>query len=211
MKELVTIQNRLNAPKGRTNDFGHYKYRSCEDILTAVKPLLKETECTITLSDEMVLVGNRIYVKATAMLTNGNGEKEITTAYAREEETKKGMDAAQVTGSASSYARKYALNGLLAIDDTKDADALNDGKQGTKPKPQAQANTTAVQANTSAAQAQGSGDLTPGELFEFYAKPAIIQATTKKELKKIYDDMTALSGYEPFMSALSARKKEVRQ
>lgn len=125
MKELVTIQQKLKAPKGQFNKFGSYKYRSCEDILESVKPILTETKCSLTLSDEMVPVGNRIYVKATATLTNEKGEKEIVTAFAREEETKKGMDGSQITGASSSYARKYALNGLFCIDDTKDSDATN--------------------------------------------------------------------------------------
>lgn len=129
MKELIEIQNRLKAPKGQYNNFGKYKYRSCEDILEALKPLLYENRCELTLSDEMVPVGNRIYVKATSTLKNEAGETVTTTAFAREEETKKGMDASQVTGAASSYARKYALNGMFCIDDTKDSDATNDGTQ----------------------------------------------------------------------------------
>lgn len=125
MKDLVTIQQKLKAPKGQFNKFGSYKYRSCEDILESVKPILTETKCSLTLSDEIVPVGNRIYVKATATLTNEKGEKEIVTAFAREEETKEGMDGSQITGASSSYARKYALNGLFCIDDTKDSDATN--------------------------------------------------------------------------------------
>ena len=132
MKELVKIQSELKAPKGQFNSFGKYKYRSCEDILEAVKPLLAKQNVTLTIADDIVLVGDRIYVKATATLTNSAGEKEVTTAYAREEEAKKGMDGSQVTGAASSYARKYALNGLFCIDDNKDADATNThGKEGT--------------------------------------------------------------------------------
>lgn len=121
---LNHIQTTLNAPKGQYNAFGKYKYRSCEDILAAVKPLLKDTGATLTISDEIVAVASRIYIKATATLRVGDDVAQ-TTAYAREEETKKGMDASQVTGAASSYARKYALNGLFCIDDTKDADSLN--------------------------------------------------------------------------------------
>lgn len=119
IKKLADIQKKLNAPKGQTNAFGGYKYRSCEDILMAVKPLL--SDLVVTVNDEMVLVGDRIYVKATATITDG--ETSISTsAFAREAISKKGMDDAQVTGSTSSYARKYALNGLLLIDDNKDAD-----------------------------------------------------------------------------------------
>ena len=123
-EKLIAVQRELNAPKTQHNSFGNYDYRSCEDILKAVKPLLVKQELLLTLSDTMVEVGGRIYVKATA--TVETGEEEISvTAFAREEEEKKGMDASQITGAASSYARKYALNGLFCIDDTKDADATN--------------------------------------------------------------------------------------
>lgn len=125
MKELVIIQGKLKAPKNQMNKFGGYRYRSAEDILEAVKPHLQENGCYLTISDEMIEVAGRVYVKATATLTNSEGAQVTTTALAREEESKKGMDASQITGSASSYARKYALNGLLCIDDTKDADATN--------------------------------------------------------------------------------------
>lgn len=121
MKELIKIQSELKAPKGQYNSFGKYKYRSAEDILEAVKPLLAKNNCHLTLTDEVVMVGDRYYVKATAILTNGE-DAISTTAYAREDLDKKGMDGSQITGTASSYARKYALNGLFCIDDTKDAD-----------------------------------------------------------------------------------------
>lgn len=122
--KLMEVQEKLKAPKGQENKFGGYKYRSCEDILEAVKPLLKKNGLALFISDEITEVGDRIYVKATATLSDG--ETSIsTTAYAREAESKKGMDESQVTGATSSYARKYALNGLFAIDDTKDADATN--------------------------------------------------------------------------------------
>lgn len=120
-KQLIAIQGKLKAPKGQKNTFGGYKYRSCEDILEAVKPHLAENEAQLTLSDDVVVVGERIYVKATATFSSKDGT-ETVTAWAREAETKKGMDDSQVTGSTSSYARKYALNGLFLIDDTKDAD-----------------------------------------------------------------------------------------
>lgn len=122
MKELINIQAGLKAPKDKRNTFGGYNYRSCESILEAVKPHLKDEGCTLTINDEIVQVGDRYYIKATATLRNSAGESVTATALAREEENKKGMDAAQVTGAASSYARKYALNGLFAIDDTKDPD-----------------------------------------------------------------------------------------
>ena len=118
---LQQIQSRLVAPKSQRNTFGNYNYRSCEDILNGLKPLLTELGGVVTLSDEMVEVGGRIYVKATALLDVG-GEVYEASAFAREPLARKGMDDAQVTGATSSYARKYALNGLFAIDDTKDAD-----------------------------------------------------------------------------------------
>jgi|TARA_R110000764_G_scaffold77402_3_gene154888 hypothetical protein len=127
-KKLQGIQSSLKAPKGQTNKFGGYRYRSAEDILTSVKPLLAEWACTLVITDEMVEVGGRVYVKSTAVIasTDDSSDSSIhVNAYAREAETKKGMDDAQITGSASSYARKYALNGLFAIDDTKDPDATN--------------------------------------------------------------------------------------
>ncbi|EAW1737015.1 recombinase [Salmonella enterica subsp. enterica] len=116
---LAEIQEHLNAPKNQYNSFGKYKYRSCEDILEGVKPLLKGL--FLSISDEVVLIGDRYYVKATATITDGENSHSAS-AIAREEENKKGMDAAQVTGATSSYARKYCLNGLFGIDDAKDAD-----------------------------------------------------------------------------------------
>lgn len=123
MKELIDIQTRLNAPKNQRNTFGNYNYRNCEDILTALKPLIKQLNCTVVVSDEIELIGDRFYIKATATIKNEKGETESATSYARECESKKGMDSAQLTGATSSYARKYALNGLFAIDDNKDADS----------------------------------------------------------------------------------------
>lgn len=122
MIELQKIQEELKAPKGQYNSFGKYKYRSCEDILEAVKPILAKYQCCLTLSDSVDQVGDRIYIKATATVKNPTGESETVTAFAREPDEKKGMDTSQITGTASSYARKYALNGLFCIDDTKDAD-----------------------------------------------------------------------------------------
>lgn len=123
---LRHIQEELKAPKSQYNKFGNYNYRSCEDIFNAVKPLLVKYECTLTVSDRILLIGDRFYIEATAQITNGK-EFVDNTAYAREEATKKGMDSSQVTGTASSYARKYALNGLFLIDDVKDSDYTNTG------------------------------------------------------------------------------------
>ena len=133
MKELIEIQSKLNAPKNMYNKFGGYAYRSAEGILEAVKPLLKEQGCTLTLTDEIILIGERYYVKATTTLTSSDGATVSVSALAREEESKKGMDGSQITGAASSYARKYALNGLFCIDDTKDADTMDNTDSGKKP------------------------------------------------------------------------------
>lgn len=130
-QKLSEIQNKLKAPKNQRNEFGGYNYRSCEDILEAVKPLLGDA--CLTVSDDIVLIGDRFYIKATAKLSLG-GETIENSAFAREPLAKKGMDEAQITGATSSYARKYALNGLFAIDDNKDADATN--THGKEPLPE---------------------------------------------------------------------------
>lgn len=135
MKRLLRIQQELKAPKKQFNAFAKYNYRSCEDILEALKPLLDKNKCVIVITDKVVPVLNRVYVEATATLYGSDG-KEIakTSAYAREEEQQKGKDASQITGSASSYARKYALNGLFGIDDTKDADTMDNRQTYSQPK-----------------------------------------------------------------------------
>lgn len=132
MLELMKIQGSLKAPKGQKNKFGNYNYRSCEDILEALKIPLKDNNCSLTISDKIILVGSRYYVEATATLKNSKGDSVIVTASAREAETKKGMDESQITGASSSYARKYALNGLFAIDDTADADSMDNKDSGQK-------------------------------------------------------------------------------
>lgn len=122
-RTLQAIQTELKAPKGQYNKFGNYKYRSCEDILEAVKPILAKHGANLILTDDIDMRGDRFYVRATAVLRVGEKVIGTSTAFAREPEDKKGMDASQITGTASSYARKYALNGLLLIDDTKDEDS----------------------------------------------------------------------------------------
>lgn len=140
-EKLMKVQSTLKAPKGQYNSFGKYNYRSCEDILEGVKPILAEVGATITLSDSIEVIGDRVYVKAIALFTNVDDGKFIeNVAYAREENEKKGMDGAQVTGASSSYARKYCLNGLLLIDDTKDADTdENQNERNAKAKKQVDA------------------------------------------------------------------------
>lgn len=134
-EKLQIIQSNLKAPKSQYNKFGGFAYRNCEDILEAAKPLLAEVKAVVTLADEIVLIGERFYIKATATLIDAESNEPYcnktihNTAYAREEESKKGMDGSQVTGASSSYARKYALNGLFAIDDNKDSDTTNTGEK----------------------------------------------------------------------------------
>lgn len=126
IEKLMNIQTELKVPKNQLNKFGGYKFRNCEDILEAVKPICAKQKCVVTVSDEVQHIGDRYYIIATASLHDTESDDIIrATANAREEETKKGMDASQISGSASSYARKYALNGLFAIDDTKDSDTTN--------------------------------------------------------------------------------------
>lgn len=162
MKELISIQSELKAPKGQFNTFGKYHYRSCEDILEAVKPLCKKYNVTLTITDDVIVVpvqekyaiqdknknvtgydesGARVYVKATAKIMNSEGQTESVSAFARESFNKAGMDSSQITGAASSYARKYALNGLFLIDDNKDSDNTNKEKHPeAKPKNKLPAN-----------------------------------------------------------------------
>lgn len=151
IEKIVAIQSELKAPKGQYNSFGKYNYRSCEDILEGVKPLLAKHGLVLTIQDSIDLIGDRFYVKATATITDGKQEIS-TSAYARESADKKGMDASQVTGATSSYARKYALNGLLAIDDTKDADTMDNSK-----KPQQQTQETVYNWQTLKARATQGG------------------------------------------------------
>lgn len=131
--KLIKVQNELKAPKSQFNTFGKYNYRSCEDILEALKPVLSNNGLTVYISDDVLMVSDRVYVRATVNLVDiDTGESIQATALAREEETKKGMDGSQITGTASSYARKYALNGMFCIDDTKDSDATNDHGKGNE-------------------------------------------------------------------------------
>lgn len=206
MKELIEIQNRLNAPKNRHNDFGKYNYRSAEDIMKEAKPLLKEFNCILLLSDDVKEVGStytyntknskngqssesayngtRVYLVSTATIINSNGEKVSTQGMAREEVAKAGMDAAQITGAASSYARKYALCGLFAIDDGVDVDA----------KPTQSQSVTQSQQEVQ-------------EYIRVYIVPEIEQAQSGTDLTAIYNRYTTLQAVPEFLSALSSRRK----
>lgn len=137
-EKLLSIQTELKAPKSQYNSFGKYNYRNCEDILEAVKPLCAKYKAVSVMGDEVIQIGERYYIKSTARLIDLESEGVVeNTAYAREEAEKKGMDGSQVTGASSSYARKYALNGLFAIDDTKDSDTTNNGQTAPKEAPKA--------------------------------------------------------------------------
>ena len=199
MKELIAIQSELKAPKSQFNKFGGYKYRKAEDILEAVKPLLAKQKCTLIITDDVVLIGNRIYVKATATIKNEKGECETTTGWAREEETKKGMDGSQITGASSSYARKYALNGLFAIDDNADSDTTNDGQQQ-----EAQQQT---QTQQPAAQQTASPQYHPSDLNEGLAY--LSRCVSKDNLLWVIQHYQPLCSNTQFMQAVSAKKKQL--
>ncbi|EBY9776299.1 recombinase [Salmonella enterica subsp. enterica serovar Kottbus] len=180
---LAEIQEHLNAPKNQYNSFGKYKYRSCEDILEGVKPLLKGL--FLSISDEIVLIGDRYYVKATATITDGENSHSAS-AIAREEENKKGMDAAQVTGATSSYARKYCLNGLFGIDDSKDADTDEHKQQQnaahakqTKSSPSSHAPEQVLKAFTEAAMQKNTVE----ELKQAFAKAWKMLEGTEEQAK----------------------------
>lgn len=205
MKELIAIQSELKAPKSQFNKFGGYKYRKAEDILEAVKPLLAKQKCTLTITDDVVLIGNRIYVKATATIKNEKGECETTTGWAREEETKKGMDGSQITGASSSYARKYALNGLFAIDDNADSDATND-VQHQAAQQQTQTQRPTAQA-AQAAQQPATPQYHTNDLNEGLAY--LSRCVNKDNLVWVVQTYKPLTASPQFMQAVSAKKKEL--
>lgn len=199
MKELIAIQSELKAPKIQFNKFGGYKYRKAEDILEAVKPLLAKQKCTLTITDDIVMVGNRIYVKSTATIKNEKGECETTTGWAREEENKKGMDGSQITGASSSYARKYALNGLFAIDDNADSDTTNDGQHQ-----EAQQQTQTQQPNT---QQPATPQYHPSDLNEGLGY--LSRCVSKDNLLWVIQHYQPLCSNAQFMQAVSAKKKQL--
>ncbi len=205
MKELIAIQSELKAPKSQFNKFGGYKYRKAEDILEAVKPLLAKQKCTLIITDDVVLIGNRIYVKATATIKNEKGECETTNGWAREEETKKGMDGSQITGASSSYARKYALNGLFAIDDNADSDATND-VQHQAAQQQTQAQHPTAQA-AQAAQKPATPQYHTNDLNEGLAY--LSRCVNKDNLVWVVQTYKPLTASPQFMQAVSAKKKEL--
>lgn len=199
--KLAQIQQVLVCNKGQWNKFGRYSYRSCEDILNAVKPHLKSLNMFLALSDELIQIGERYYIKATAKVVDcdDNDTFEVT-AYAREEETKKGMDGSQVTGAASSYARKYALNGLFGIDDVKDSDATNDhGKDNTAEKP--------LKAEKSAKTEKGN-NASPNQIKVVSGYPEATRAWILKQYKiGTLEELTAKDATE-IIKTVSAKAKE---
>lgn len=190
MQELVKIQTSLNAPKDKKNTFANYVYRSAESILEALKPHLKEHNCTVVLTDEIVLVGDRFYIKATATLTNGKGEQVSACGYAREAEIKKGNDDAQITGACSSYARKYALCGLFAIDDSRvDPDNDDNTQRGTdaNPSKRSRATAPATPAPATAAPAKAKPLVQDGnELWGKAIEYCVSKGATAESLRKFY-------------------------
>lgn len=177
MEALKKIQAELKAPKNQRNKFGNYNYRSAEDILEALKPLLTANDAELTISDDIISVGNRVYVKATCRFTDKDGTTEVT-AFAREPDSKKGLDEPQITGTASSYARKYALNGLFLIDDTKDADTNEYQQQTRNEPPPAETMITANQVNdiTNLVQQTGADSK---KILEYYHVQNIGQLTER--------------------------------
>lgn len=189
LEKLMNIQNELNAPKGQYNSFGKYNYRNCEDVLEAVKPLLLKYKCTLNISDEVVEIANRFYIKATVTIKDiESTDTECSISFAREEEAKKGMDGSQVTGASSSYARKYALNGLFAIDDNKDSDTTN-----THGKDKAPATTNLSEAQVKRAYALG---------YKVGFDKANVDKQVMNKFKKAMQDLTkeeydiVCNGYE---------------
>ena len=204
MKELIAIQSELKAPKSQFNKFGGYKYRKAEDILEAVKPLLAKQKCTLIITDDVVLIGNRIYVKATATIKNEKGECETTNGWAREKESKKGMDGSQITGASSSYARKYALNGLFAIDDNADSDTTNDGRRSIQGSSQQRTQTPRASRTT---QQSASPQYHPSDLNEGLAY--LSRCVSKDNLLWVIQHYQPLCSNAQFMQAVSAKKKQL--
>lgn len=196
--KLMNIQQKLIAPKNNYNSFGKYSYRSCEDILEAVKPLLAENKVVLTICDEIILVGERFYIKAIATLTDCESDETISNvAYAREEDKKSGMSESQITGSCSSYARKYALNGLFCIDDVKDADTRDNREKTTE--------TTTKKKTPTAADKKALNDLVAKckeDNVSIEKICEVYKVATKEELTKAYID-NALNNWDKVKSRCS--------
>ena len=193
-EKLLKAQVELKAPKGQYNSFGKYKYRSCEDILEALKPVLDKLKLTLFIKDDVIEVNTRNYVKATITLVNTEKPDEIieTSALAREEETKKGMDGSQITGASSSYARKYALNGMFMIDDTKDSDSTNThGKEEAKKTSETEFKKAIDMINALANTEEKSEKVF--DMIEKFNKNSLLDCTIE-ELKKVYNELKKIGG-----------------
>ena len=193
-EKLLKAQVELKAPKGQYNSFGKYKYRSCEDILEALKPVLDKLKLTLFIKDDVIEVNTRNYVKATIVLVNTEKPDEIieTSALAREEETKKGMDGSQITGASSSYARKYALNGMFMIDDTKDSDSTNThGKEEAKKTSETEFKKAIDMINALANTEEKSEKVF--DMIEKFNKNSLLDCTIE-ELKKVYNELKKIGG-----------------
>ena len=193
-EKLLKAQVELKAPKGQYNSFGKYKYRSCEDILEALKPVLDKLKLTLFIKDDVIEVNTRNYVKATIILVNTEKPDEIieTSALAREEETKKGMDGSQITGASSSYARKYALNGMFMIDDTKDSDSTNThGKDEAKKTTETEFKKAIDMINALANTEEKSEKVF--DMIEKFNKNSLLDCTIE-ELKKVYSELKKIGG-----------------
>ena len=191
MEELIKIQSELKAPKNKYNSFGKYSYRSCEDILEAVKPLLKKHGCYMTITDDVFVAGDRFYIRATVSLVNKDGKSVIGVGLAREDKSKAGMSESQITGTASSYARKYALNGLFLIDDTKDADT-DEYKVESEAKAKKATPKKTESASSRLEQAKGQCDA----------------AKSMDDLMAVWNSFADLHGDSEFMLAMSTKKKD---
>lgn len=195
-KKLLEVQSKLKAPKSQYNSFGKYAYRNCEDILESLKPILTEVKATVFISDDIINIEGRFYVKSTVTFVDvETGEQITNSALAREEETKKGMDGSQITGSSSSYARKYALNGMFAIDDTKDSDTTNThGKEDNK---------------------KNKEELTESQIKRLYAiankaniTPAQVATFTKKSYNKVDVKTLTKAEYDEVCNKLEEKAKQ---
>lgn len=189
MEKLIKIQSELKAPKSNYNGFGKFRYRSCEDILEAVKPLLAREKCMLTMTDEVVAITDKVYIKATATIIDLDNKVHCSTsAYARESENKKGMDESQMTGTASSYARKYALNGLFLIDDTKDADTneFQQTKQKAEQKSKKKTETGKEEWRVKVLKLAKEKGITAIDLAKKYK---LNNSTSAERLKEIYEEL----------------------
>lgn len=213
-QKLRCIQTEIKAPKSQYNSFGKYSFRNVEDIQEALKPYLKTYECAVTFRDDIVLIGDRYYYKATAILKDNDGE-EAANGFARESEEKKGMDDAQLTGSVASYARKYALSALLALDDTRDADSLNNPGSTAKTqaaKPAAKATTTPKATPKQAAKPAGITAAQVKQIYAIIKEKGYTNAETAKQVLTGYAGGVSINSLDTqtatdFIKALSGADK----